>query len=141
MAELSEILLDLGPSRLGRSAEDSQSLSHPDKLGQRFHSRLLHDVTAMDRDGFFGCAQLMGDLLVEHPRYDTSHHFTFARRKRVITAAQVSQLCSLQAGRAIEVNWPVDSVQRILFTEWLGQKLDRTSFHRLAPSSGYPRGR
>jgi hypothetical protein len=71
---VSEILLDLGPTALRRTAEDSQFLSRPDKVSQGPRPHLLHDVTAMDLDGFFGCAQLMGDLLVEHTRYDMSHH-------------------------------------------------------------------
>jgi hypothetical protein len=89
---VSEILLDLGPSRLRRTAEDSQSLSRSDKVSQRPGPHLLRDVTAMNLDGFFGCAQLTGDLPVEHTRYDVSHHFTLACRKRVITPAQVFEL-------------------------------------------------
>src|ERR1700738_38800 len=129
--EVSQILLDLGPRTLRRMAQDSQSLSRPDKVSKRLRSHLLHDVTAMNLDGFFGRAQLIGDLFVEHTRYDMSHHFTFPYRERVITLAQVFELCPLQAGCAIEINCPLYSVQKILFTERLGQKLDRTSFHRL----------
>src|SRR4029077_6743977 len=129
--EVNEILLDLGPSRLRRTAEDSQSLSGPDKVSQRPRPHLLHHVTAMNLDGFFGCAQLMGDLLVEHTRCDMSHHFTFPYRERVITLAQVFELCSLSASCPIEINCPAYSVQKILFTERLGQKIGRTCFHRL----------
>ena len=49
---------------LRRRAEDSQFLGSPNKVGQRPHPHLLHDVTTMNLDGFFGCAQLFGDLLV-----------------------------------------------------------------------------
>ena len=64
---MSEILLDLGPSRLRRMAEDTQSLSRPDKFSQRPRPHFLHDVTAMNFDGFFRYAQRVGDLLVKHP--------------------------------------------------------------------------
>jgi hypothetical protein len=48
-------------------AEDSQSLSRPEKVSQRPRLHLLHDVTAMNLDGFFRGAQPVGDLLVQHP--------------------------------------------------------------------------
>src|SRR4029077_14893966 len=117
--EVSEILLDLGPSRLRRTAEDSQSLSRSDKVSQRPGPHLLRDVTAMNLDGFFGCAQLMGDLLVEHTRYDVRHHFTVACRKRVISPAQVFEPRPLHSGCTIEINRPVYSVQKILLAERL----------------------
>src|ERR1700745_2359756 len=85
--EVSQILSHLGPRTLRRMAQDSQSLSRPDKVSKTLRSHLLHDVTAMNLDGFFGRAQLIGDLFVEHTRYDMSHHFTFPYRERVITLA------------------------------------------------------
>jgi hypothetical protein len=66
-------------------AENSQSLSRPNKFSQRSGPHFLHDVTAMNFDGFFRYAQRVGDLLVKHPRDDTSHHFALARGKRLIT--------------------------------------------------------
>src|SRR5208282_3245669 len=88
-------------------------------------------MTAMNLNSFFGGAELLSDLLIEHPRYDMSHHFTLACSKRVITPTQVFQLCPLHAGCAIEIYCALYSVQKILFTKWLGQKLGRTLFHRL----------
>jgi hypothetical protein len=68
-------------------AKDAQSLSRPDKFSQRLHPHLLHEVPAMNLDGFFGCTQLVGDLLVQHSRDDMSHHFALAWGKRLISPA------------------------------------------------------
>jgi hypothetical protein len=66
-------------------AKDSQSLSRPDKVSQRPRPHFLHNVTAMNFDGFFRYAQRVDDLFVKHPRDDTSHHFALACGKRLVT--------------------------------------------------------
>src|SRR4029077_5758450 len=53
--EAGAILLDFGPSVLRRTAEDSQFLSRSNKVRERPCSHLLHNVTAMNLDSFFGC--------------------------------------------------------------------------------------
>ena len=86
---------------LRRPSEDSQLLGRPDKVGERFYAHLLHDMTAMNLNRFFGGAELLSDLLIEP--------------------------CAQQAGCAIEINCAVYNVQKILFTKWLAQKVQWSS--------------
>src|SRR6201984_1423588 len=79
--EVSQILLDLGPRTLRRMAQDSQSLSRPDKVSKRLRSHLLHDVTAMDLNGDLAGTQFCSGLFVEEPRGYFFHHLPLARRQ------------------------------------------------------------
>src|SRR5215469_15655668 len=84
-------------SWLPRLPWDSQSFGHPDELSQRSRPHFLHDVAAMDLDGLFCSLQFGGDLLVEHPEYNTFHYFALARGERFIAPAQIFKLCTLLA--------------------------------------------
>jgi hypothetical protein len=54
-------------SPLHRVNRDSQFFRHPDKVGERSRLHLLHEVTAVDLNGFFGRTQFVRHLFVEHP--------------------------------------------------------------------------
>ena len=79
----------------------------------------------MNLDGFCGRAQLVGDLFVQHTRYDVSHHFTFPYRERVITLAQVFELCPLQAGCAKRLLHNTDEEMPAIMDSFAKRHLDR----------------
>jgi len=85
----------------------------------------------MDLDSLFCSLQFVGDLLVEHPEYNTFHYFALARYERFIAPAQIFKLCTLLARRPIGIDCAPNGVQELLFAEGFGQELYCTGFHRL----------
>jgi hypothetical protein len=62
-------------------SRDSPFLSHPDHLGQRFGSHLLHHLNPMPFYGYFAGAQICGYLFVEPPTDYQPYYLSLARRQ------------------------------------------------------------
>ena len=76
--------------RCGRFLE---LFGHPDQVRERFGLHLMHDVIAVNLDRLFADTEFDGDLLIEQPRHDLSHHAALAGRhtnprRRRVTFAQ-----------------------------------------------------
>src|SRR5262245_53393007 len=73
-ASSSEGLQGLGPWRL-----EPGLLRHSHQVRHRFGLHLLHDAAAVHLDRLLGCAELGGDLLVEHAGHQQHQHLALAR--------------------------------------------------------------
>src|SRR5262245_10785592 len=103
-------------------ARNTQFFGHPNKLSERSRPHFLHDVAAMDLDGFFCSLQFVSDLLIQHSQYNTFHDFALARRQQFITSAQVFELCTFEASCLIGIDSATYGVQELWFAERFGQE-------------------
>jgi hypothetical protein len=71
---------DEAPGRPATSAL-LKLVGHTDQLRERLRSHLAHNVTAMKFYCFLRHSQLGGDLFIQKPEEDFSHHFAFPRRQ------------------------------------------------------------
>jgi hypothetical protein len=58
----SALICSMHCKRVLLALADSQSVSHSDQFGQGLRLHLTHDLSAMDTDGDFACAEFSRDL-------------------------------------------------------------------------------
>src|SRR5262252_8332018 len=81
--------------------------------------------------GDFADADVVGDLFVEATNHHQGHYLSLAWGKSLEACPQPCDHLFVLQPRAISREALLNRVQQVLITERLGQKLDRSSLHRL----------
>ena len=69
--------------------------------------------------------------LLGRPLNDLGHHSPLTRGQHIEALSQRGQLTCVLPHCPIACEAELNRIEQILISEWLGQELDRTSFHRL----------
>src|SRR5215472_1384770 len=119
-----------GRSRLLSLREAWKSVGYLDQLSQRPCAHLFHYMCAVSLYRQFADAEFGSDLFVEQARDNQAQNFLLPRTERVKALAKLSYFRAFLASGAVAGDRSLNSVQQILSTEWLGQKLHRACLHR-----------
>jgi hypothetical protein len=87
-------------------------------------------MTAMNFYGDFSKSGFGCNLLIHQPGGNQGHDFPLARTYGFQPRSQIGQLRLAYTPFAVTFDGGCHCIQHILIAKWLGQKVDRTSFHR-----------
>jgi hypothetical protein len=103
-------------------------LGNLDEASERIGMHFSHQVATVHLHGCFASAQFPGDLFVEKTANDEAHYFLFARTERFVPLAQFRRLGPLFTGRTVSIDGLLDSVQKILVSEWFSRNSTAPAF-------------
>jgi hypothetical protein len=75
--------------------------------------------------------ELRRDLFVQQTGHDECHDLTFALRQGSVPPSQLGQICPPMPRSAVTVNRLLNSVEELLVTKRLREKVHRTGLQRL----------
>src|ERR1700740_1732239 len=108
-----------------------QLVGHARQVRQGRCPHLAHDLAAMYFYRDFAYAEVGCDLLVQLPVHHERHDLALPRRQGFETSCQLRHGSFLIKPCSIPSMAELNRFKQILFSEWLSQKFDRATLHRL----------
>src|ERR1700757_4072300 len=108
-----------------------QLVGHARQVGQGRCPHLAHDLATMNFYRDFTHSEVGCDLLVLPPPPHERHALALPRRQGFKTSCQLRHGLLLIKPRSISGVTEMNRFKQILLSEWLCQKLDRATLHRL----------